>query len=490
MINVLIVDDEYYAREGVKHIIETHGGDRFQVIAEAADSFSALEMIRSRRPHLVLADIQMPMMDGLELVQAASKYTSKFIIITGHDQFSYAKQAFKLDVVDFILKPVDPQELIAAMDRATAYHQWDNSSVKKRILEYLRKESIDLSALSHVPWENLRLALFQLESNAAYGMKYGDFLSLQKELVKRMETYTNVPCCAIEVYTDRIVVLLNGGEDHVPRLLALQQEFQEQEGLSLCIALSDSVRQNDLPKAYDHVRTLMTDRFYHKNREVIQRLHPEGDEVKTEEVERLIDGIRLSVQAGDQQQSTEKVKELYRFFLLRKCRFEMILEAAMILYQSIRNLLMAEGISFQELEAYSPVNYSISLRQMLLGTLLLVEKGMLLLRENRSEMWDSAVSKAIAIMNSRFCEDLTLDTLAKEVFLNKSYLSRKIKEKLGMNYSKYIAKLRMEKALELLRDNHNVEDVAKQVGYSNYRYFSDVFKQYTGHPPSRYKKQG
>lgn len=122
MIQVFIVDDEYYFREGVKHIIPwSEMGCEISGEAESAEE--AVELLRTQSADILIADIQMSMMNGLELCEIVkSKYPNMEIIIaTGHDDFKYAQEAIRQHVIDYILKPIDEQELIRAVERAKGF---------------------------------------------------------------------------------------------------------------------------------------------------------------------------------------------------------------------------------------------------------------------------------------------------------------------------------------------------------------------------------
>jgi len=480
MLTVLIVDDEYYAREGIKQMIKSYGNNEYYVIGEADNSFTALEIINKEQPDIVLTDIQMPIMNGIELAREAMNCSSKFIIITGHNQFEYAKQAVKLDVVDFILKPIDPEELIDAMKSATSHLIRDVDAVKKQIISFLRQENMGAGVMRQIPWGQMRLALIQMDDPQKR--------SVSGLIEASLAAYTQERYSILHMHTDRILVLLNAGEQHEEFLKTLQADVKREHGIILTIALSHPCSAENAPLEYLRVKEFLIDRFYQGEENLIKRLLPPGETTVLGQIENMLNAIKRSVKAGDQSKAKEKTIALYQFFLSRKCGFEIIMESAMNLYLFMRDTLKTENVPFQTLEAYNPVNHSATIQRMRDSSLALIRQGIISMRDERSESEDNAVKKAISFINSRYCENLSLELISSEVFLNQSYLSRKLKEQLGMNYSKYLIGLRMDKAIDLLRKGENVEQVANQVGYSNYRHFSNIFKQYTGYLPSKYKK--
>ena len=116
-LRVLLVDDEIMIREGFKRLFdwESHG---CQVVGEAADGMEALAKIQELLPDIVIMDINIPIMNGLKVIQTArSKYPQiAFIIVSGYDDFSYCQQALRLQITDYILKPVNYEEFGTCID--------------------------------------------------------------------------------------------------------------------------------------------------------------------------------------------------------------------------------------------------------------------------------------------------------------------------------------------------------------------------------------
>lgn len=111
MLNLLVVDDEPYILNGLQQII--HGLETpFTDISGAIDAFRALDMIEGHKPDLIISDIQMPGMSGLEFIrEAKSRGCRRFIILTGHEEFHYAREALRYGVIDYLLKPLNEDNL-------------------------------------------------------------------------------------------------------------------------------------------------------------------------------------------------------------------------------------------------------------------------------------------------------------------------------------------------------------------------------------------
>ncbi|SES26234.1 Helix-turn-helix domain-containing protein [Gracilibacillus ureilyticus] len=132
MYKILVVDDEPLIRTGVKHMIVNHGNKLFSEIEEASDGIDALDIIENFQPHLLITDIQMPEMNGLELIhEAKKKNVNHFVILSGYDEFDYAQKAIRLQVDDYLLKPINQTRLSEILSQTVS--RLEN---KERLLNY------------------------------------------------------------------------------------------------------------------------------------------------------------------------------------------------------------------------------------------------------------------------------------------------------------------------------------------------------------------
>jgi len=152
MYNVLIVDDEMIFRKGITHLIHESNLE-WTVIGEARDGLEALEMIQSQRPHLVITDIRMPRMDGIQLqATLAEQYpTIRCIVLSGHNDFEYARSSIRSGARDYLLKPVNKEELYTALCKVEA--ELNKKSESQSVVEHIPSQQVIrqqvLSSLIH-----------------------------------------------------------------------------------------------------------------------------------------------------------------------------------------------------------------------------------------------------------------------------------------------------------------------------------------------------
>jgi two-component system response regulator YesN len=354
LIKVLIVDDEYLAREGMKKTIPWDDYE-CNVCGEAQDGLEGIEMARELKPDLIVTDISMPEMNGIEMAKEIRKFLPdcKLIIITGYDEFKYAKAAIKLNAVDFILKPVEEQEFLAAIERAAEASKKSNTNIS------ISKN--DVIRISHI-------------------------LKEEKEL-------------------------------------------------------------------------LLSIRAFNK--------------VKLEEQLRNIYFNML-------------IKEEGNHDVLKQVSIDIVLKALNIL--SEYNISI-EDAELESLDIYEKAAEVSTLNEAFNWVYKVVLNILNAVKEASIEASESGIDKVIDFINKHYYEDISLGDVAKEVYLSESYLSRKLKKAKGISFVEYITKLRMEKAVALLKEpNVKITEVALSLGYPDYRYFSQTFKKHTGYSPSEFIK--
>lgn len=480
MWSVLVVDDEYYARRGLERLVELIGGE-YELIGAAENGNEALNIIREQRPNIVLVDIQMPEMDGLKLLQVAKDSGSRFIIVTGHNDVEYAKQALRYNTVDYLLKPINQEQLKKALDRTVEFLSEDINALRHRIVTYLRGQTSDIGAIERLNIKEYQLLLFELEVDGSRTeLKQG-----AKMLRDWLLDWLTIPCAVVQMHTDRIVVLGDIADDWISRVSLLQTALKNHK-ITITTVIVKAQNVVSLPDAYETARQILLRRFYQGSGKIFTELPVPNRPAKVGELDHAVQILQHSIAAYNTREALNKLRELFQIIRDTQPTKELITEICMSFYLQLTAALREVRGLPDDFTDFNPVHHDHSLRSLWLNMEVMIRQGVGLLWEKQDEQEDNSVEKAIQIINARYCEELALNQIAQEVFLSPSYLSRKLKKILGMNFSKYITSLRMKKAQELLQRGASVEQAAKAVGYSNYRYFSEVFKQNVGCLPSHY----
>lgn len=519
MRSVLIVDDEINICSLIRHEIEWEGL-RLTLCGVCSDSRQALEMIRRQRPDIVITDIQMPILDGLELIRQAQleELPAKFIIISGYSYFEYARQAVRYGVDSFLLKPIDHDELNDALRKVLKKLRAEDE--QKRDLLQAGRDARSLRRLllyqPSIPGQR-GLSLEEVNAEFHYQFVPGFFLAgvlrldqedplppdrLALEQIARRCRRAVSPVCAelelAELCEHTLLLLMNGAEEACPVLLGRLegflldncQDFFLGERRHITLALAAPVRlPGQLGAAFMQARGLLAQRSV---RGVDRVIRPrEEDTLPVREGANLesfsFQGLWEQADRLLALMKTGEVREAIRRFLAQS---KPLLERyPACLGPFCAELLGGLAARLHKEPPALPLEELFSFARLSQTTLELCCKLLLAYEAEHANTERKAVQVVKDYINAHYSEHLSLEVLAQQVFLAPLYLGQLFKRETGVNLSDYLLQVRLEKAKELLGDLHyNVSQVAALVGYRDDKYFSRLFRRHVGVSPMEYRK--
>ena len=386
MLNVLLVEDEYIVRQGMQTMVEweTHG---FHLSGAVNNGLEALKILETTPVDIVITDVRMPVMDGIELCRKIReyKYDCELIILSSYDSFEYVKQAMVLGARDYLYKPeLTPENIIETLNRVAELHKKE-----KRNREQLR----------------------------FYGENYRTVL---RASIRRMFSHKD--------------------DSMFLTLLQEEQAAHERVGILLASDKNPYASSEDSP-------------FLLRLAKSVQHADPHREHVMSIS---LPDGIIAIFYFGE--------------------NFSRFCSEISPLSEVEGYLLQGEDCPLSEM-----IDHYHDLERQL------HEK----IRESNSNRGKSEiVRKALRLISERYCQKLTLSTIADLIPVNASYLSRLLQKECGKNFIDLISELRVQKAKELLKTTSlDIESITDRVGYKNSKYFIKAFKRITGMTPGFYRSQ-
>lgn len=514
MVKVLVVDDEYFAREGMKRTIEW---DTLGCIlcGEADNGVVGVDLARNLKPDIIITDIKMPGMDGIEMANNIKEFlpNCKFIIITGYDEFEYAKRAIKLNAVDFILKPIDEKELLTGVLNASEIVRNSKTQrdaiIEKLLLDCMRGKILDSLSMmellkrNNITFENVIIANMEnddYENIIENGNREKIYVQnrILRDIVYRV---FNDEIYVVECHQDKLALIINADKfDSIERLneniYFIKDEIRKRAHITLTVGVSKVNKIINITNAYKESKEALKYKLYIGKDKVInyKDVIKESREYEGGFKKDTMD-IILALKAKDRRNVDLKLKHLYfeklkahktEEDIIRQISIELVLDGINIIKEY--NITVNEAISedFNIYKKAAKLNTIDELYNMVYSFFINVIDG---LKELTIEAEESGIDKAVKYIKENFSKEISLNDVAKHSYLSESYLSRKIKRVLGIGFAEYITKLRIEKSLELLKNpNAKIIDVASSVGYQDYRYFSQIFKKYTGYSPSEFNK--
>ena len=500
MMNILIADDEKIEREGIRYLLSLEKGERR--IFEAANGKQAMQILRTENIDMILTDIKMPVMDGLELARRAKELFPeiRIVIFSGYNDFTFAQEAIRYGVTDYILKPVDPDnfhEIIEKAEKNMRERQAEENreirrqnflqqyflqnylySGKKEILEKAG-EFVDLDK-----WNGWHCAILIETDTAFFDTAEENFPGeLQKEL-RRVFFYLNLNerqslLLFQDVYCDYLLVA-----NHLYTFL--------KRNYMVRIYLSVSRKFDGcecLPEILGQLEQQMEEKFYHPEKHIFSCEEEELKMVAGEvQDSQLMQMISEDISRKDTEQlwkHFECLKEKYSSDTQFSAMYIKFVFSNVIQELFQENQFADEHRLEQEIDRLYSCGNIMDILKVTEDNIREYEKFLeRSMSESRNEV--AAVKNYIY---QHYGEDLNLEMLAEKVYLSSGYLSFIFKKETGMNLNRFIKVFRMEKAGEFLHDtNMKVAQISEKVGFANVSYFCRSFREYYGCSPESYRK--
>lgn len=502
MYKILIVDDERNEREGIARLIRKYGYDL--EVHLAANGEEALSIFEKVKIDILLTDIQMPLMSGMELISQVNQrgWSPVCIIYSAYGRFDYAQSAIRLGVLQYLLKPINLTEFEKLFQDVfrICKEKEERLNEQKMMEQNLRDEQEEKIA---------RSLLVYLESNE------NEELEELRELEGAVWTpilfsgYSNIAIKYWENYLEDIHrifgienLVVNRGDSQF-LLLLKDSELSEKEVTKKCsevLKLSKSkyftemfiVAGNacstlgELKKEYEQIAEHLDYQFFRS--ESMFLYNRNGALRKTSDVLSLyFEKILTSAKLSDFKGMREEFQKVFHYVesqegfssIYIKYHFsEIVKKCCELLHREETLLQIVEEIYCAQ-----------SIQGMKDSVLSLIES----LEKNHDQNVEESrlVSKAKQLVqeNYRDCT-LSVAAIAEELHVSAAYLSALYKMETGQTLIKYISRYRIEKAKELLvTTNYKISDVAERVGYLNTSYFISLFKNTTGDSPAKYREK-
>ncbi len=452
MYKVLIVDDEPWVVKSLQMAIDwTALG--FEVIGSASHGKEALARIEELVPNLVITDIRMPVMSGLELMEHALERWPQlqFVIISGHAEFEYARKAIDYGAAGYCLKPADPQEMAKVLKK-----------VKSRI-EMQQPREPDIQLLvdeTRSPEE-----IISLLSKMGLCWDDGGMKVVCGPLPDRI---------ALNKMAD--LFLVNKSEPPLPYPQTGEQSWGISADVESPLRLNEAILEAQIaqkqyfmtgkPGVYSYVTCLRA--------RARTALHPRILVVAAAAAEKNIKGIQYELDGI----LVELLSNGYNIKHANYCYIRL---------SDVLDMHQSDEQDY-ELESYRELLQSFADVREMIG----------FFQDQFSKQWDlppapssanSIIRDILAYINENYAEEVSLANLAKQFHLNPSYLCRVFKRECGKTLSGYLVELRLNKACQMLRNTRLlVNRIAEQCGYGDYFYFERLFKRTYGITPTQYRE--
>ena len=543
MLKIFLAEDEVVVRETIKRMIpwEELG---FELVGEAADGEMALPLLIRQQPDLLITDIKMPFMDGLTLARLAKKEIPglKVVILSGYDDFNYAKQAIGIGVEDYLLKPITKNALIERLSEIRS--RYEHEKTQKEYYEKFQREmqayeknssrdffealvggSMDMMEVYKraeklgldIVAEAYNVLIFTMNCDEDFSGQRDEYSSWEAESLELLENFFAGHSSAM-LFRSNIFsygVLLKGQRetieentracvDEIRKILSRQDGRRE-----WFLAVGQSVeRLSQIQKSYQTASRAFSQRYlydenilYYDEMETME--HP-GGQAETEDnaylqkvdVNALNPAILQKFLSNGLQEETENFVKDYFYAIGQEPMESLVFRNYVILNVRFSVISFIKGLGCDTNEMESADTEEVlaesgkNMESAIAYAKKMISQAIEIRDQNSGNKNRSILKTAVDFIDSHYMdEEVSLNTVANVANVSSNHFSALFSQNMGQTFIEYLTTLRMNKAKELLRcTGMRSSEIAGEIGYKDAHYFSYLFKKTQGMTPSDYRK--
>lgn len=529
MIKVFLAEDEYVVREGIKSKVPW-GDNGYEFCGEAPDGELALPMIEKAKPDILITDIKMPFMDGLELARLVkAKYpNTEIVFLTGHAEFEYAKEAIKLGAAEYLSKPVNSAELLKAL--APIKKRIEDREQEKEMLEFYRDEMKEnterdksdlfaelVSGNGHTAellnmageldmdlvasWYNI--LLLKVKSN------YHEQVEFSKSVLKRFDEIEDMCAEGNPLAFDRspegkAYIFKGGSREELEQLVDsfaknCKEKFDSHAHIRYFGGIGEPVmRLGELPQCYESAERAFAHRYLIEDNRIIRigDVKSYKEEAGSSEVVVPIQldrtGFSEFLKLGDAKEVKFFVEDFFaglgsstvKSLLMRQY---VVVDAFLKVSDFVKDI----GGSYEKLESVNEKKETLATENGAREYLCRIMEAAITERDSISrDKNGKKVSDIVKYIEDNYTnEELNLNMVAEHMNFSPNHLSAIFSQETGQTLIKYLTDLRLKKAKELLKcTSMRASEICEAVGYKDAHYFSYLFKKNVGMSPMEFRE--
>lgn len=533
MFKLVIADDEPSARYGIRDCIDWKQFN-IDVVGEADDGTTALEIIEETKPDIVITDVKMSNMDGIKLAKLLREqnYNIKIIFISGYDDVDYIRSALKLDAIDYVLKPIDLEELENVISKVVTLIKEEKQ--KEKIMDQMEQKLlksmpllkekflIDLVLNDFEDISMLKEKLKFLNMNLSIEGKYCILIvNIDKtnsykdrsEKDRQLTSFVVMNICQelINQYFKGYIV--EKGQDNFLCIIELDEENATknlyelatyiQFNLYRCLQLDITIAMGNI---VNHI-SLLSESHVIAERALSQKLYLGKNQIITDDDIETNYGseyyisltkeekIATLLKVGNEEKLMDTLTDFFsKLYDTKNTNVKYFQVICLQLFHVALKVLIELELNIEELRneqlMWETILKADTLKEMEKIILIHYKTVNDFIKEKNSNKNNSVIVKIKDIIQQKYYSNITVNEIADEIFLTSNYICKIFKQETGITINEYLTKIRIEKSKEMLEEPQNkLYDICYAVGYSDPSYFNKVFKKNTGLSPSQFRRK-
>lgn len=527
MYKIVLVDDEDVVRKGMRDLIPWEELD-LEMVGDAPDGEKGLELINKVLPHIVFLDINMPKMDGMKLTKLLRETHPdiKIVLITGYDEFSYAREALRLGVEDYILKPITKEEVITLLEKIVTklneeqeeekQQKLINDKIKQskfliqqRFIEELIFDEVEDTLITKrsisagIPYDKLYYSIALIDyDHFIKGLQTDEneitFFAIQNiahEIVKKNKwglTFEMNGVNAILYCTDEGERVI---EVYKERLEYIKKMITEYLDITITIGVGKIVHSiGDIDLAYKTANEALVNRFFIGTNKIITQ----DSYAKLPQVSHTNEWLEWENKLVQSIKNTKMFYEVLEEVCKKMEQIRIPIETCQGIWNILVSSMLKKFVQIDEriielfpdtINIMGDLKSKKTIEEIKLWVYKLYNTCNDYIEEQASPNKIHLQNITSFIEENYHIPDLSISMICKEVHLSPSYFSTVFKKTTGCTFVQFITDYRLEKAKEMLKyTSLKTYEIAEKVGYPDAQYFSTLFKKQFNRTPSDYRK--
>ncbi|WP_438349097.1 response regulator [Paenibacillus sp. FA6] len=525
MYKVLLADDEHLDLEGMKQFIPWSELG-LVVVGAVNNGFAACEVMEKQSIDILVTDVNMPNMSGLELARIAidRKPDMRVVFVSGYQDFHYVKQALSMKACSYVLKPMDDDELISSLqqivqDLETEERRKEEEEQYNHMKPMAKNDLLVRLLQGEITWERsdgmakiavsygldkltgpLRVAV--LEMDDLERMSLGDAQTVTGQKLEMLLQEINEVILGQEgghcfrLSRQRAAVVMQGKAIN-DSLYELFEKVTSKLSFSVTIGLGESVDDvSQLPNSYKQALEALDGTIFFGKGDLINyedvRRAPELSDVRTLDIR--LDALFKAMSDYDLVGIHDEIENLFQTVSTFRSRFTMYNLAMYIIFKLDQYLHTLDedlfeilGMELHSLDIVLKFEVMENIRSWLVRKVFEISEK---IRHRENSKNSKLIREIMTVLTERMQENITLKVIAQQFLFSPNYLGHLFKEEVGKSFSEILTSMRMERAREMLKDpTVKIYEVANQVGYRYIPYFSKQFKEAFGMTPMDFRKR-
>ncbi|NLY18256.1 MAG: response regulator [Clostridiaceae bacterium] len=530
MYSVLIVDDDRRICEGLSRHIDWMNKGFCQPVT-ALNGHEALQIFKKQKIDLLITDIRMPLMSGLELAERVSRQygNTSIVILSGYNDFEYAKTAMKFGIKHYLTKPTDLGQFSALLEEIK--NELDvkhNKNEKIKELEKKYSTAIDIlieqffidlslgaikkvSVLDsffqeydlnfHYPYYNIiSIKIYDIENQTGKLRKYeaNQYMASIKNIISITLNAHDLVYYTFSLKSDVINIVINSEGIDVVNLAAenILNNIRSISGATVAIAISECVTDIEhLSICYNQTEEMYS-LILLKNLSGIIQYSPVKKEIPSKvdyikEKEKLLLSCLMNAEAD---KALNMVDSIFQPLYKSTATLDNVREHFVRVFFAVESYLKEHNVNLyditeEEISVLKKAQEFSNVEEFVNWVKALVLKITDYINNSKVPCSNRLAELIKKYIEENYMHNISLYTASEKIYLSPTYISKIFKKVTGSNFVEYLTTVRMEQAKKLLLDyNYKIYEIGGLVGYKSIKHFSQVFKKYTGMTPTEFRK--